>query len=57
MKMRIEFAMDTAAFEESVSFELNSIFSEIQEKCAIGESGSKIMDSNGNTIGQWEIKE
>ena len=59
MKMRIEFDMDNAAFEElNDDVEIQGIMDNIalQYKNRVG-SGGYVMDSYGNTIGQWSIGE
>jgi hypothetical protein len=58
MKMRIEFEMDNAAFaDETDDREIQGILDNIalQYKNRLG--GGNVMDSNGNTIGKWEIEE
>ena len=56
MEFRLQFNMDNAAFEDNAG-EVESILNEIADQFQRGlvRSGA-IRDSNGNAIGEWEIK-
>ena len=53
MKLTVNVNMDNAAFEDPE--EIKMIMAVIGMKAANGQTGGKIMDSNGNTVGAWEI--
>ena len=53
MKLTVNISMDNAAFEDPQEIEM--ILSVVGAKAANGQRGGKIMDSNGNTVGRWDI--
>lgn len=55
MKFRMEISMDNAAFEDSD--ELGNLIRQGAEQVKIQLPGNwePIRDSNGNTVGKWEI--
>jgi len=53
MDFKLKFNMDNAAFEDPE--EVKMILTVIGMKAAKGQTGGKVMDSNGNNVGQWEI--
>lgn len=50
---RIEFATDNAAFEDAPVTEIEAIFARIAGAVAVCQDGGRIMDSNGNHVGDW----
>ena len=59
MKMRIEFAMDNAAFSEDLKTEtilvLSGIGRQLHAVLFDKTSTRPVYDTNGNKIGSWEI--
>lgn len=56
MKILIECSLDNAAFEDN-QLELSEIIArQIPHNLKPGDDG-KLKDSNGNTVGQWEVNE
>lgn len=55
MKIQIEIDLDNAAFEDNPG-ELAQILDKIPSNVRPGDDG-KLMDSNGNRVGQWEVNE
>lgn len=57
MKFSLEINMDNDAFQDSHNGtnELVRVLEQISHQVFIGSTGAKIRDSNGNSIGQWEI--
>lgn len=56
MNIRIEVNLDNSAFEEN-QLELSEIIArQIPHSLKPGDDG-KLKDSNGNTVGQWEVNE
>lgn len=54
-KMKID--CGNAAFSEDAGYEVARILPIIAAKLCRGESGSRIMDVNGNHVGDWTLKE
>lgn len=56
MKFTLEIQMDNAAFEENPS-ELADIIDELQTPALSAGPGDvgTVRDSNGNTVGKWEV--
>ena len=46
-----------AAFEESVSQEVADILESIADRVRNGATSGKCMDSWGNSVGSWELKD
>jgi hypothetical protein len=57
MQFTLTIDMDNAAFEDEPVIELGRLVSRVGQRLYdYGESGSdRILDSNGNTVGRWEI--
>jgi tetrahydromethanopterin S-methyltransferase subunit G len=66
MKVKIEFNMDNAAFDDALEEELSYVFRQAQQKilkqlkrapvlCDHPESDDVIQDSNGNTVGSIKV--
>ena len=56
MKITIEFSTDNAAFSESPHQEISKVMSDALVKMNNGEGWGIIRDTNGNTIGHFEVK-
>jgi hypothetical protein len=53
--VRLQFDTRNAAFDDAPATEIGRILRDIASKVERGESfGGKIMDANGNAIGQWQ---
>lgn len=55
MNITIECKLDNAAFEDNPD-ELRQILNQIPHNLKPGDDG-KLRDSNGNTVGSWEVNE
>lgn len=55
MKIRIVVNMDNAAFDDNPA-ELADILSDVAAAVDHGQTGGRCMDSNGNSVGQWEVR-
>jgi hypothetical protein len=56
MKITIECSLDNAAFQDN-QLELSEIIArQIPHNVKPGDDG-KLRDSNGNTVGSWEVNE
>lgn len=55
MKIEIEIDLDNASFQDNPG-ELAQILDRIPNNIRPGDDG-KLKDSNGNTVGQWEVNE
>lgn len=53
--MKIEFNTSGAAFDDYGDMEVERILEEIVVKVKGGRTEGKILDINGNTIGEWEL--
>ena len=54
---RLTFETDNAAFEADLkSEEIARILRAIADKVEDNRDGGKVMDSNGNAVGSWEIQ-
>lgn len=53
--MKIEFKTSGVAFEDYGDVEVERILEEIIKKVKNGRSEGKILDINGNSIGEWEL--
>lgn len=48
--------IDNAAFQEDLSGELRSVFDRMLRKVeSLYLVGGSLIDSNGNTVGRWEV--
>lgn len=58
MKFKIEFDCDGAAFDEYPEDEIVRILGRISKSLKDGYlTGGRVMDINGNPIGQWSLSE
>jgi hypothetical protein len=55
MKFKLEFDMDNAAFEDFKNGEVKNILESTKEKVDAGWTMGAVVDSNGNTVGQWSM--
>jgi hypothetical protein len=58
LKVRIE--MDNAAFGEDAverAAEVRRILALVADRMERGRDGGALLDSNGNTVGEWDIEE
>ena len=55
MKLTIEINLDNAAFDDNPD-ELNEIMEKVVNKMDNMQFEGKLLDSQGNTVGQYEIK-
>lgn len=53
--MNIKFNTSGQAFEDYGDKEVERILEQIIQKVKSGHSEGKILDINGNTIGEWQI--
>jgi len=56
MEFTLQFNMDNTAFDEDPETQINVTLSEIVTQIDKGKTYGKVKDSNGNTIGKWEIR-
>jgi hypothetical protein len=56
MKLKIEINMDNAAFEDNAEEEIRAILANVTPNMS-KYSIIKLRDSNGNTVGHYEITE
>jgi hypothetical protein len=54
MQLNIKINLDNSAFEDNED-ELKDIFKRIEYAVQDGAEGKMIIDSNGNTVGEWDI--
>lgn len=56
MKFVLEFNMDNAAFEDNYLAEVAYVMRGVMSQCASEtQTDGIIRDSNGNTIGKWDV--
>jgi hypothetical protein len=55
MKLIVNIDMDNAAFADCPATEAARILRRIAKKMEEGEDGGKVMDVNGNSVGNWEV--
>lgn len=60
MKFKLEFDCDNAAFDrdhlgEVEPYEISTVLGNARSKVDRGFRSGTIVDSNGNTIGSWEL--
>lgn len=53
--MNIKFNTSGQAFEDYGDYEVTRILEEIIEKVKNGHTEGKILDINGNSIGEWKL--
>jgi len=56
MEFKLQFNMDNAAFEEDDAGEVGKILEKVADDFISGLVSGGVRDSNGNTVGTWEIK-
>jgi len=54
---KLEFSTDNAAFEDDPAGEVADILVDIRSKVMSGRKAGRIMDSNGNKVGSWEMND
>jgi hypothetical protein len=54
---KLEFKTDNAAFEGMMREEISNILRDVQRRVNTGYLEGKIRDSNGNTIGSYQVTE
>lgn len=52
--MKVEFKTDNAAFEDYKEGEIARILCQIARKIEAGSTEGKVIDLNGNTVGEYE---
>lgn len=52
--MKVEFKTDNAAFEDYKEGEIARILCEVARKIESGNTSGKVMDANGNSVGEYE---
>lgn len=55
--LKIEIDTSNAAFDDSLTYEVNMCFDRISRKLAQGDTKGAIMDSNGNQVGHFTLTE
>ncbi len=58
MKLKIEIAMDNAAFGDNPSdrgAEIRQVLQSIPTRVEFGYTEGNLRDTNGNTVGTWKI--
>lgn len=56
-RITIQFEVDSAEFEDTVDVEYRRIFNKIANRIADYVEDGPIMDVNGNSIGEWWIRD
>ena len=56
MTFTLSIDMNNAAFDDDPSTELIDCLRHVAAKVCVGTIQAKVFDSNGNTVGSWEIK-
>lgn len=57
MELTLTMTMDNAAFEDFPGTEAARILREVAKKIENGYTDGRMMDINGNKVGEWEINE
>ena len=56
MQLNIKINLDNSAFEgEYLADELKDIFRRVEYAVSVGDERGRIIDSNGNKVGGWDI--
>lgn len=60
MKLKIEISLDNAAFEEDFGAEIDYVLDQVTDRLASYAKAERsqiasLRDSNGNTVGTWQI--
>ncbi len=55
MTFTCEVEMNSAAFEDYLEEELGEVLKKVIRRVGSGHQYGKCIDSNGNTVGKWEI--
>lgn len=56
MKFTLKIKMDNAAFEDALLLELKQRIERIAIAVGYGHTNGRVIDSNGNLVGDWKIK-
>lgn len=56
MKLTVDLAMDTAAFDDDLGEEAARILEVVAHKLRDGYQDGRLRDVNGNTVGCWQIE-
>lgn len=56
MKFICKFNMNNVIFDNNLEFQTSQILKQIAFRIEKGETFGTIQETNGNTIGKWEIK-
>lgn len=54
-KMKVTFKTENAAFEDNKEAEIARILCKVARQVESGSTSGKVLDINGNTIGEYEI--
>ena len=54
MQLNIKINLDNSAFEDNED-ELKDIFRRVEYAVSVGDERGRIIDSNGNKVGGWDI--
>ena len=57
MTLKLEIAMDNAAFADYPEGETAKILRDVADLVINGRTDGHCIDVNGNTVGKWEIKQ
>lgn len=57
MKIKIDLNTDNAAFQDNKESEMMTVLRIAIRKIVRGEKDGNVMDSNGNTVGNFNVKE
>lgn len=55
MQFKLEINLDNAAFQDDLGWELGKCIDYAVSDIGLGLTKGKMRDSNGNTVGQWEL--
>lgn len=56
-KLTLTISLDNEAFRVDFKGELWRAFRSVHELAGVGLREGKIVDSNGNSVGEWEVEE
>jgi hypothetical protein len=56
MDFILHFNIDNDEFNSNVDYAISRILLNVSKDILVGEMTKVIMDSNGNTIGEWKIE-
>ena len=55
-RLVVEFSVDNAAFADDPAGEPERIFRKVVELIGQGRTDGRVIDSNGNIVGHWELE-